>query len=426
MNRENDTKTFPITMKMVREAFGQVRANRGSAGVDGESIKKFEANLEANLYKIWNRMTSGSYIPPNVKAVEIPKAGGKTRTLGIPTVGDRVAQAVVRNHLEKEMDKQFHSNSYGYRPGKQAHQAVEQAKQNCWKKDWVIDLDIKAFFDEIDHELLMKALRKHTNEKWILMYVERWLKVSMITKEGKEVIRERGTPQGGVISPLLANLFLHYAFDKWMQIHYPNSEWERYADDIIVHCESQSEAEQLLKVISERMQACGLRLNADKTKIVYCKDSNRKGDYENVSFKFLGFTFKPRKTKNKKDGKIFSGFMPGASKEAKAKLGQTIRDKKIVRMTGRKLEEVAALINPVMRGWYNYFSKFSRGEISGVMFSLNSMLQRWCKRKYRKSKKDAINWLQRLKGLHPTMFFHWSVGYSVAKSPKGTSTGRAV
>lgn len=426
MNWENDTKTFPVTKKMVSEAFRQVKANRGSAGVDGESIQEFEANLSANLYRIWNRMTSGSYFPPMVLEKEIPKDGGKKkRTLGIPTVGDRVAQAVVKNHLEKEMDKQFHPDSYGYRQGKQAHQAVEKARLICRKKDWVIDLDIKSFFDEINHELLMKALLKHTEEKWVLVYVERWLKASMLTKDGKEKRRDSGTPQGGVISPLLANLFLHYTFDRWMEIHYKGVEFERYADDIIVHCQSLEEAERLLKAIRERMQTCGLRLNEEKTKIVYCKDGNRKRDYENVSFKFLGFTFKPRRTKSKA-GKVFNSFSPGVSKEAKAKVGQKIRDKGLVRMTGLKLEELAAEINPIMRGWYNYFSKFYKSATSGVMFSLNGLLIRWTKRKYRKSTKEAVKWVTKIARVKPKLFYHWTVGYSPARSLIGRSTGRAV
>ena len=426
MNWENDTKTFPITKKMVSEAFRQVKANRGSAGVDGESIQEFESNLEANLYKIWNRMTSGSYFPPMVLEKEIPKDGGKKiRTLGIPTVGDRVAQAVVKNHLEKEMDKQFHPDSYGYRPGKQAHDAVEKARQRCWKKDWVIDLDIKSFFDEINHELLMKALQRHTAEKWVLVYVERWLKAPMMTKAGQEKRRDTGTPQGGVISPLLANLFLHYTFDMWMDIHNPGVEFERFADDIIVHCQSLEEAERLLKAIQERMQTCGLRLNAEKTKIVYCKDSNRKGDYENVSFKFLGFTFKPRKAMDKQK-RIFSSFAPGVSKEAKAKVGQKLSKKRYVRMTGLKLEDLAADINPIMRGWYNYYSKFQKSAMGGVMLSLNKMLIRWCKRKYRKSTKEALEWIIKMARTKPKLFHHWTVGYSPAPSLIRQPTRRAV
>lgn len=426
MNWENEAKTFPVTKKMVKEAFRQVKANRGSAGVDGESIQEFETNLSANLYRIWNRMTSGSYFPPPVREKEIPKGDGKKkRTLGIPTVGDRVAQAVVKNHLEKEMDKQFHPDSYGYRAGKQAHQAVEKAMQICWKKDWVIDLDIKSFFDEINHELLMKALLKHTDEKWVQVYVERWLKAPMMTEAGEEKRRDSGTPQGGVISPLLANLFLHYTFDMWMQKHHMGVEFERFADDIIVHCQSLEEAERLLKAIEERMHACGLRLSPEKTKIVYCKDSNRKGDYENVSFKFLGFTFKPRKAMDKQK-KIFSSFSPGVSKEAKAKVGQKLSKKRYVRMTGLKLEDLAKDINPIMRGWYNYFSKFKKSAMNGVMYSLNRMLVRWCKRKYRKSTKEALEWLIKMARTRPKLFHHWTVGYSPAPSLIGRSTGRAV
>ena len=225
------TKPFHIPKRAVWEAYQRVKANRGAAGVDDQSIEVFEKDLKNNLYKLWNRLSSGSYFPPPVKRVEIDKRGGGTRPLGIPTVADRMAQAVVKAHLEPELEKQFHPDSYGYRPGKSALDAVGRARERCWCNDWVLDLDIRAFFDSISHDLLLRAVRKHTDCAWVLLYIERWLKAPVQLEDGTLEPREKGTPQGSVVSPLLANLFLHYAFDRWMAIHQPSISFERYADD---------------------------------------------------------------------------------------------------------------------------------------------------------------------------------------------------
>ena len=226
-----EAKPYAISKQVVWEAYQEVKANHGAAGVDGQSIEAFETDLKGNLYKIWNRMSSGSYFPPPVRLVEIPKASGGTRPLGIPTVGDRVAQMVVKMHLEPLVEPQFHPDSYGYRPGKSALDAVATARERCWRSDWVIDLDIKGFFDNLGHELVMKAVRHHAEAPWVLLYIERWLKAPVERQDGSREERTKGSPQGSVVSPLLANLFMHYAFDLWMRRTYPDIRFERYADD---------------------------------------------------------------------------------------------------------------------------------------------------------------------------------------------------
>ena len=293
-----------------------MKAKQGSAGVDNITIEQFETNRENNLYKIWNRMSSGSYMPPAVRMVEIPKSDGKVRKLGIPTVADRVAQMVAKLYLEPLVELHFHPDSYGYRPGKSAHEAIGIVRTRCWKSDWVIDLDIQGFFDNLDHDLLMRAVEKHTDIKWLHLYIKRWLKAPIEEKEGELEARTQGTPQGGVISPLLANLFLHYAFDKWMQRHYPRNVFARYADDIIVHCQTLEEAEQLKQAIETRLKECKLALHPDKTRIVYCKDDDRKGGHPEMQFDYLGYTFRPRQAKSK-HGKYFVSFLPAISTKAR-------------------------------------------------------------------------------------------------------------
>jgi RNA-directed DNA polymerase len=320
----NKTKPYAISKKVVYEAFLRVKANKGSAGIDEESIEEFELNLKDNLYKLWNRMSSGSYFPPAVKAVDIPKKAGGTRTLGIPTVTDRIAQMVVKLYFEPSVEPYFHEDSYGYRPRKSAIQALEITRKRCWKYNWVLEFDIKGLFDNIDHVLLMKAVEKHTNIKWVKIYIERWLKAPFQTKEG---VKERtsGTPQGGVISPVLANLFLHYTFDKWMTIKHPNNPFARYADDAVIHCNSEAEAVRLLESLNNRMNECKLELHPTKTRIVYCKDGDRKENHENISFDFLGYTFRPRRSKNRW-GKHFVNFTPAISNKSKKSIRQEVRD----------------------------------------------------------------------------------------------------
>ena len=308
-------KPFNIPKQSVCEAYKKVKSNRGSAGVDEQTIEDFEINLKDNLYKIWNRMSSGSYFPPAVLRVEIPKSDGKIRPLGIPTVADRIAQMVIKQQLEPNLEKVFHKSSYGYRPKRSAIDAVGQARRNCWRNDWVLDLDIKGFFDNINHELMMKAVKLHTNDKWTILYIQRWLKASVQMPDGTIITSDKGTPQGGVISPLLANLFLHYAFDKWMDRNFPDIPFERYADDSVCHCQSEAQAQILKTALEERMKEVELELHPDKTKIVYCKDVNRTKTYSNIQFDFLGYTFRPRKSKNK-FGKYFINFTPAISNKA--------------------------------------------------------------------------------------------------------------
>src|SRR5580700_8418719 len=348
----NKAKPFKISKREVWEAFKRVKANQGAAGVDGQSIAEFEANLSGNLYKLWNRLSSGSYFPPPVRRIEIPKANGGTRPLGIPTVADRIAQEVVRRYLEPILEPVFHADSYGYRPGKSAVDAVRTARERCWRHDWVLDLDIKGFFDSIDWGLLLKAIRHHTDCPWALLYIERWLKAPAQMEDGSVAPRTAGTPQGGVISPLLANLFLHFAF-------------ERYADDAICHCKSAEEARALWSAIADRFAACKLVLHRQKTKIVYCKDVNRRGDFPDIHFDFLGFQFRARKIMWVKPGRrIFAhSFQPAASPKALTRISCEIRGWALHHRSDKSLNELAQMYNPCIRGWITYYSHFYKTQL---------------------------------------------------------------
>jgi RNA-directed DNA polymerase len=322
--RMSKAKSFDISKKVVWEAYQRVKANQGAAGVDSESLEEFERDLKNNLYKIWNRMSSGTYFPPPVRSVAIPKKDGGERRLGIPTVADRIAQAVARRYLEPMVEPQFHPDSYGYRPGKSAHQALATTRERCWRNDWVIDLDIRGFFDNLDHGLVLRAVRKYTDCRWILLYIERWLKAPVQLGDGTLVGRDRGTPQGGVISPLLANIFLHLAFDTWMAREHPEVPFERYADDVVAHCKTEAHAKRVLSRIDERLRRCKLEVHPSKTKIVYCKDEDRRGRYPEEKFSFLGYAFQPRRSKNRW-GKCFINFSPAVSNEAAKKMRQTMQ-----------------------------------------------------------------------------------------------------
>ncbi len=403
------TKPFKISKKAFWKAYQRVKSSGGGPGIDSVTLKEFESNLENNLYKIWNRMCSGSYFPPPVQMVEIPKSDGGRRVLGIPTVSDRVAQMVVKEHIEPKLDPCFHKDSYGYRPGKSAVQAVGEARKRCWTYDWVIDMDIKGFFDSIDHDLMMMAVEKHTKEKWVLLYVERWLNASIQTLSGEVASRNRGTPQGGVISPLLANLFLHYAFDKWLEREFPDLPFERYADDAIVHCVTEKQAKYVLKMIRGRMEECGLTLHPEKTKIVYCKDDNRKGDHENRQFDYLSFTFRPRLSKNK-NGQLFVGFTPAVSTKSLKSMRFTVRSWKLNKRTPLSLEEIAEKINPVIRGWINYYGTYCKSALSPIFEYLNQTLALWAKRKFKKLHRKflkALNWVKAYSLRNPGLFAHW-------------------
>jgi RNA-directed DNA polymerase len=406
------TKPFNISKHVVWKAYLSVKANKGAAGIDDESIADFEVDLKKNLYKIWNRMSSGSYFPPPVRTVSIPKSDGGKRKLGIPTVGDRVAQMVVKMYLEPEVEPQFHQDSYGYRPAKSALDAVGQARERCWKYDYVIDLDIKGFFDNLDHSLIMRAVKKHTNVEWILLYIERWLKAPVQLEDGTLVERERGTPQGSVVSPLLANLFMHHAFDKWMQEKHPYAPFERYADDAVVHCKSEQQAKYVLNAIAKRLSECKLELHPKKTRIVYCKDKNRKGSYKNERFDFLGFTFGPRLSKDRK-GRYFVNFSPAISAKAAKAISTKIRSWRVHLRSDRTLEELAQMINPRVQGWINYYGSYYRSAISQPLRQIESYLVRWAVRKYKRFKRHkswASVWLGRIAKKKPVMFAHWRLG----------------
>ncbi|MCP3681905.1 MAG: group II intron reverse transcriptase/maturase [bacterium] len=402
------SKPFTISKKEFVEAFKRVKANGGSEGVDGQSVKDFESNLTDNLYKLWNRMSSGSYYPPSVLKVEIPKGDGSTRVLGVPTVADRIAQTVVKSRLEPRIDPLFHEDSYGYRPGRSAIKAIEQTRRRCWKYDWVIDLDIKGFFDNLDHDLIMKAVKIHVKEKWILLYIERWLKAPLEDKGGGINLRTKGTPQGGVISPLLANLFLHYGFDKWMTRVHPGVEFARFADDIVVHCDSKAHAEGLKAMIEARLKECGLELHPDKTKVVYCKDDDRSGSHSIESFDFLGYTFRPRGVRFKSELRV--GFTPGVSNSAKRKIRRVIKGWKLHRMTTKSLWDLATYINPIVRGWFGYYGRFYKSALYCLFKQIQAALVKWVQRKYKhlkRHKSRARSWLLRLGERSPQLFYHW-------------------
>ena len=407
---ENSTKPYDIAKRAVWEAYQQVKANRGAAGIDDETIAMFEQNLPKNLYKLWNRMSSGSYFPPPVKQVEIPKAKGGTRKLGIPTVADRIAQTVVKQIIEPKLDPMFHPDSYGYRPERSAKQAVAVTRKRCWQYDWVVEFDIKAAFDQIDHGLLIKAVRSHIKEDWILLYIERWLKAPFETMEGTQVPRERGTPQGGVVSPILMNLFMHYAFDVWMKRSYPSCPFARYADDAVVHCSSKPQAEQVMRAIEARLAECGLTMHPEKSKIVYCMDSNRTEPFPHVQFTFLGFTFRPRKAMSQQR-RVFTSFLPGVSADAKKRMRKVVRGWRIPRQTPATLAELAEQYNSVIRGWWSYYGAYYPTAMRELARHIDRKLEHWARRKYKtltRHKRRSAEWLSAIKEKRPGLFHHWS------------------
>ena len=405
-------KSFEISKVVVVEAWKQVKANQGAAGVDKESIADFEKDLKDNLYKIWNRMSSGSYFPPPVRLVEIPKDNGRKRPLGIPTVSDRVAQMVGNLHFEPMVEPHFHEDSYGYRPNKSAIQAVGVTRKRCWRYDWVLEFDIKGLFDNIDHELLMRAVRKHTDSKWILLYIERWLKVPFQKADGTLIERMKGTPQGGVVSPVLSNLFLHYVFDVWMKRNYPELPFCRYADDGIVHCRTKSGALALKEALEARFRECKLELHPEKTRIVYCKDSKRREEHPSIRFDFLGFTFRSRLSKTR-EGKYFVNFSPAVSNKAGKEMRQKSRRWNLQLRSDKSLEEVSRIFSPIIRGWINYYGSFYKSALYPTLRHLNTILVRWAMRKWKKLKghlTNAVYWLGRIAKRQPELFPHWQFG----------------
>ncbi|MBA4867341.1 group II intron reverse transcriptase/maturase [Streptomyces sp. PSKA54] len=406
---KSQAKPFEISKWEVKEAWEEVRANRGAPGVDGQSIADFEKDLKNNLYKVWNRMSSGSYFPPPVRAVAIPKPhGGGDRILGIPAVADRVAQTVVARHLVRRVDPIFHPDSFGYRPGGSALDAVEKCRERSWKRDWVVEFDISQFFDSVPWDLLVKAVEAHTDAVWVKLYVRRWLAAPLKMPDGTLLRRECGTPQGAPVSPVLANLFLHYAFDVWMAREFPTVPFERYADDAVVHCVTERQARQVLAALSDRMAEVGLRLHPAKTRIVYCQDGLRRGSYEHTSFTFLGFTFRQRQMRDK-NGRTRWSFRPAISNDALKRLGEEVRSWRLHRRVNLTVEELAQRINPIVAGWMHYYGRFYRSAMYPLLMRINAYLVRWLRNKYKRlhAMKKAIAAFQRAARRRPGMFAQW-------------------
>jgi len=406
------TKPFYISKKEVYDAFLKVKKRKGAPGIDGQTIEDFEKDLKSNLYKIWNRMSSGSYFPPSFKQVEIPKSDGGIRRLGIPTISDRVAQTVAKVKIEKIVDPIFHKDSYGYRPNKSALDAVAITRKRCWKSNWVIDLDIKGFFDNLSHSLILKAIRHHIKEDWIILYVERWLTASIQLEDGSKIEKDKGTPQGGVVSPVISNLFMHYAFDMWMSKTHSNIPFARFADDCVAHCKSYGEAQIVLESIRKRLNECGLELHPGKTKIVYCKDDDRGGDFPICKFDFLGYGFRARRSKNKW-GKHFINFTPAISDRAAKNIRKEIRSWKLHLRSDKGLEDLAHMFNRKVWGWINYYGKFYKSAMYPSLRNIERFLILWVTRKYkrlRRHRRRAKFMLGKIAKQNPRLFAHWIMG----------------
>jgi len=402
-------KSFEIEKRLVYRAWEKVRANKGAPGVDAVRITEFADEERKNLYKLWNRMSSGSYLPGPVRAVEIPKDhGAGVRVLGVPNVADRIAQTAAAMLLEEKLEPIFHPDSYGYRPRRSALNALGVTRRRCWKQAWVVDLDIRAFFDSVSHDLLLKAVAHHTEERWVLLYIERWLTAPMQMSDGTLVAREKGTPQGSPISPLLANLFMHYAFDRWMDREFPACPFERYADDVVVHCDSEYQARLLRDSIAERLAGLGLELHPTKTKVVFCKDANRRGEAEHSSFDFLGYTFRARLAKGR--GGYFASFSPAISGQARKAVGQKIRAWHLNRRSGTDLTSLAEDINPQVRGWIGYYGAFYRSELYSLAARIDDYLVRWAMHKFKRLRGKPTSgwaWLNAVRQRQPELFAHW-------------------
>lgn len=416
-----ETKPFAISKRLVWDAYKRVKANRGAAGVDRQSMAEFEQSLAGNLYRIWNRMSSGSYFPPPVSAVAIPKKSGGERILGVPTISDRIAQTVVTQVLNPILEPHFHEDSYGYRAGKSAHQALEVTRKRYWKYDWVLEYDIRGLFDNIDHGLLLKALRHHTDNKWVLLYVKRWLKAPMQKRDGSLITREVGAPQGGPLSPVLSNLFLHYELDHWLATRHKGIPFCRYADDGIIHCRTRKQAVYLHQQITDRLIECGLEIHPEKTRIVYCKDANRTGDDENIQFDFLGFTFRPRRAMNK-FGCVFLNFLPAPSNLALKTMRQTIRRWHLPLKSSWSLSDLARQFSPVIRGWMSYYCHFRQSAFQSMSFHLDRALARWATRKFKRMRahiKRAGKLIRKMSQRHPGLFPHWRLSSTYVAGSMG-------
>ena len=414
-------KSFEIDERLVYEAWVKVQANGGAPGVDAVNIERFAAAERDNLYKLWNRMSSGSYLPGPVRAVEIPKDhGAGVRVLGVPNVADRIAQTAAAMLLEEKLEPIFHPDSYGYRPGRSAQDALAVTRRRCWKQDWIVDLDIRAFFDSVPHDLLLKAVAHHTDERWVLLYIERWLTAPMQMPDGTLLAREKGTPQGSPISPLLANMFMHYAFDTWMDREHPGCPFERYADDIVTHCDTEVQARNLRAAIAERLGAVGLELHPEKTKVVFCKDANRRGEAEHISFDFLGYTFRGRLAKGRRG--YFVSFSPAISAKAKKAVDLKIRAWHLKRRSGTDLTGLAEEINPQVRGWFGYYGVFYRSELSTIASRINQHLIRWAMPKFKRLRgrlAKAWVWLSAVQQREPGLFVHWCLAQRTGGRPVG-------
>ncbi|WP_338481666.1 group II intron reverse transcriptase/maturase [Wolbachia endosymbiont (group A) of Nomada hirtipes] len=409
----NKTKSFDIPKQLIWRAYKQVSKNKGAAGVDEVSITKFEENLKDNLYKLWNRMSSGSYFPEPVKAVAIPKnTGGGQRILCVPSVSDRIAQTAATMYLEPLVEPKFHEDSYGYRANKSALDAVYTARKRCWKNDWTVDLDISGFFDNLDHDLALQAIKKHTDCKWVILYVERWMKSPIQLADASKVVRDKGVPQGGSVSPIISNIFMHHVFDIWMKKNYPTVLFERYVDDAIVHCRTKKQAEFMKVMIEERLAEYKLKLHPEKTQIVYCKDDDRREEFPTQNFDFLGYTFRPRVAKNKMRN-YFVSFLPAISNKAKKKIKKTIKSWRIHRITWTTLEEISKKIDPIVRGWFQYYGRFYKSEMYPSLRNIERYLIRWVRTKYKKLRDHgrlAKQFLGKVRKRSPNIFYHWTLG----------------
>jgi RNA-directed DNA polymerase len=404
-------KSFAISKRLVWEAWRHVKANKGAPGVDGQTLDEFEKDLKNNLFKVWNRMSAGTWFPPPVRAVQIPKPHGDGyRMLGVPTVADRVAQTVVAMFLEPLVEPRFVADSYGYRPGVSAHDALQVCRARCWKFDWVIDLDVQKFFDEVPWDLVLKAVESVCSERWVLLYVRRWLAAPLQHPDGSLEQRTMGTAQGSAASPVLSNLFMHYAFDLWMRRTYPACPFERYADDVVVHCRTRHESETVLTGIEQRMGELGLRLHPEKTRIVYCKDDSRRGDHEHTSFTFLGYQFRPRSARRKRDGQLFTSFSPAVSPQALKAKGERLRELRIDHQTDLSLDDLAAWLNPIVAGWMGYYGRFHRSAVYPLLQRVNLYLRRWAAKKYKRLQayRRFKRWWNGIQAREPSLFAHWS------------------
>lgn len=403
-------KSFNISKQMVWDSYLKVKANKGAAGIDRQTMEDFDKNLSKNLYKVWNRLSSGSYFPPAVRRVDIPKGNGKMRPLGIPTISDRIAQMVVKDILEPIVDPNFHDDSYGYRPGKSEHDAIAKARQRCWRDNWVLDIDIRGFFDAIDHSLVMKAISYFTNNPWVLLFIKRWLEADVVFQDGTIEKRTKGTPQGGVISPLLANVFLHFVFDKWMEKEFPNVHFERYADDIVLHFRSYKQLKLVENKLRDRFSACKLELCPEITKIVYCKDSNRAENHDHCSFDFLGFTFRPRSTCSG-TGRFFVSFSPAVLQKKLTVMRRQIKEHPVIsKCYSNSIEECARDINSIIQGWINYYGRFRKSSLISLYRYINDRLTKWVMKKFKPLQRritQAGKWLKNLYLQNPNLFAHW-------------------